>query len=229
MVLSSIGEVVKNGVRFDMKNWGAGLPDGSNLPAAIDQFFNLLDSREIDYLLVGGIALLNYIDGRNTQDIDFILAKLALDNLPEVSVVEENRDFARGQYGELQIDFLLTSNRLFEQVWLKLTGETQPLVERSVRISTVDGLVLLKLYALPSLYRQGKFDRVSLYEGDLTQLLLRYEVDLDRLLQELATHVIPSDLVEIRRIVADIETRVQRFREQQQRFSRPEEDADLID
>jgi hypothetical protein len=33
------------------------------------------------------------------------------------------------------------------------------------------GLLLLKLYALPSLYREGNFARVGLYENDVATLL----------------------------------------------------------
>jgi hypothetical protein len=36
----------------------------------------------------------------------------------------------------------------------------------------VEGLILLKLYALPSLYRQGNFAKVGIYENDVATLLL---------------------------------------------------------
>jgi len=64
------------------------------------RFFDLLESRQIDYLLVGGIALLNYIEGRNTQDIGFIITRVDVSKMPEVKLTEENRDFARGRYEE---------------------------------------------------------------------------------------------------------------------------------
>ena len=138
--------------------------------------------------------------------------------MPEVTLIEENRDFARGRYKELQIDFLLTNNQLFE--WVKTTyGRRIDVGEHSIQISSVEGLVLLKLYALPSLYSQGKFDRVNLYEGDITQLLLAYTVDIEGLLQELAQYVLPSDLEEIRQIVEDIQGRIQRLKATRERFS----------
>jgi hypothetical protein len=215
---AAIGEIIQNALRFDMKNWSTNLTGGENLPEIVDQFFSLLDSRQIDYLLVGGIALLNYIEGRNTQDIDFIIARVDVSKMPEVTLIEENRDFARGRYKELQIDFLLTNNQLFE--WVKTTyGRTIDVGERSIQISSVEGLVLLKLYALPSLYRQGKFDRVNLYEGDITQLLLAYSVDIERLLQELAQYVLPSDLEEIGQIIEDIQGRIRRFRATRERLA----------
>jgi hypothetical protein len=222
MLSAPIGEILKNGVGFDMKNWSQGLPDGSDLPEAVDQVFHLLESRTIDYLLVGGIALLNYVEGRNTQDIDFILARQDISKIPEIALLEENRDFAHGQYGNLQIDFLLTQNPLFE--WVQSTHGNEVTIDgRVIHISTVEGLVLLKLYALPSLYRQGKFDRVNLYEGDLTQLLMNYVINTESVLEKLGEFVLPSDLEEIRQIVVDIETRIRRFKTTRERLSEKEE------
>ena len=218
MLPMAMGEVIKNGVRFDMKNWSQGLPDGSDLPEAVDQIFALLEARAVDYLLVGGIALLNYVEGRNTQDIDFVLARQDINKMPEIALLEENRDFARGQYGNLQIDFLLTQNPLFE--WVRLThGEDVMIGERTIHISDPEGLVLLKLFALPSLYRQGQFDRVSLYEGDLTQLLMAYAIHTEPLLETLGRFVLPSDLEEIRQIVLEVEARIRRFKATRERLA----------
>lgn len=44
----------------------------------VEQLIDNLVHKEINYLLVGGIALLNYVQSRNTQDINFILSKSAL-------------------------------------------------------------------------------------------------------------------------------------------------------
>jgi hypothetical protein len=65
---------VRNGVVFDMKNWDGSVADGDSLPQVVDRLFDLMDERQISYLLVGGVALLSYVDGRNTQDIDFIIS-----------------------------------------------------------------------------------------------------------------------------------------------------------
>jgi hypothetical protein len=47
----------------------------------------------------------------------------------------------------------------------------KPFRERDIPCATVAGLLLLKLYALPSLYRQGSFARVGLYENDIATLM----------------------------------------------------------
>ena len=46
----------------------------------------------------------------------------------------------------------------------------------------VEGLLLLKLFALPSLYRQGKIDRVELYEHDVAMLMRHSCQDCQRFL-----------------------------------------------
>ncbi|MGL5064150.1 MAG: hypothetical protein ACRC62_29540 [Microcoleus sp.] len=57
----AIGEIIKNGVVFDMKNWGNNLSNSDNLPEIVDRLFTTLAERKIDYLLVDGVALLSYI------------------------------------------------------------------------------------------------------------------------------------------------------------------------
>jgi hypothetical protein len=75
----------------------------------------------------------------------------------------------------------------------------------------VEGLLLLKLYALPSLYRQGNFARVGLYESDIATLIHDYRPQLEPLFDELAHHLSPTDLAAVRDVVADIQQRIQRF------------------
>ena len=78
------------------------------------------------------------------------------------------------------------------------------------------GLLTLKCYALPSLYRQGEFSRASIYENDILLLLLNYSVNLDRVIDILSDHLLASDLNEIRSILEGIQRRIQRFSIQQQ-------------
>ena len=110
----------------------------------------------------------------------------------------------------LQIDFLLTQNPLFDTVRRHHTTDRQ-FGERSIRVATVEGLLLLKLYALPSLYRQGNFARVALYEGDVITLMQAYAPDMAPLLIELSRHLSTSDLAEVQKIVAELQQRIERF------------------
>jgi hypothetical protein len=61
------------------------------------------------------------------------------------------------------IDILLSRNPLFKRVQQKYS-KVQLFFDQEIPLVTVEGLILLKLYALPSLYRQGNFYRVSICE-----------------------------------------------------------------
>ena len=210
----AIGEIVRNGVVFDMKNWNRNVASEDSLPQVVDRLFDLLDQRQISYLLVGGVSLLSYVDGRNTQDVDFILARQSLSELPELVVAEEDQNFARAAFEQLQVDLLLTQNPLFKLVLQNYSTE-RPFGDRTIYCVTVEGLVLLKLYALPSLYRQGQFDKVSIYESDITLLMLRYPVDVDALATILKRYILATDWVELEQIIDDIQARMARFQQRQ--------------
>ncbi len=204
-----IGEIVQNGVLFNAKQWHKPLM-GDSLLQSVADLFTLLTRRQIDYVLVGGIALLRYVEGRNTQDIDLIMALDALERLPEIQLHSQDNNFARGHFQGLQIDLLLTRNPLFAKVQHAYTAE-QLFFEETIPTATVEGLILLKLYALPSLYRQGDFARVGIYENDVATLIQHFQPDLEPLLAELSLHLSESDLREIRTVLAEIAARIERF------------------
>ncbi|TVU52233.1 MAG: hypothetical protein EA414_18680 [Arthrospira sp. PLM2.Bin9] len=211
---AAIGEIIRNGILFDVKNWSKAMPEQDVFFQTVELLFNTLADRNINYLLVGGVALLSYVEGRNTQDINLILARSDLDVLPEVVINDENNHFIRGLFDQLQVDILLTQNELFQEVLEKFAIDRQ-FGDRIIRCATVEGLVLLKCYALPSLYRQGQFSRASIYENDILLLLLNYSVDLENLLKILSAHLLPSDLTEVDRIIEEIQSRIRRFSSQQ--------------
>ena len=161
-------------------------------------------------MLVGGIALLQYIEGRNTEDIDLIMSLSSLERLPEIEITSLDTNFARGKFGELQIDILLTRNRFFEKV-RKQYATTRHFAEREIPCATVEGLLLLKLYALPSLYRQGNFARVGIYENDIATLIYNYQPEMGFLLKELSQYLSETDIIAIREILSEIEQRIIRF------------------
>ena len=113
------------------------------------------------------------------------------------------------------MDILLTENPLFRLIRDRYTAR-QTFLEQSVPLATVEGLLLLKLYALPSLYREGRFERVSTYENDIAVLMYAYEPDVEALLQVLADFVSESDLRALGEIVAEIRGRIERFRERRE-------------
>jgi hypothetical protein len=220
---SAISDIIFNGVLFDMKNWGDEALDLNRLPTSVENLFNILAEQQLDYLLVGGIALLSYMEGRNTQDIDFILARDDLESIPEISITEENRDFARCTFDKaLQLDFRLTNNALFKLVRDRYATE-RTFGSRVIRCATVEGLLLLKFFALPSLYRQGQFNKVTIYENDITQLLLNYTIELPEIFKILSNYVISTDLEELQATANDIQSRIQHLYSQGNRFAANEE------
>ncbi len=125
------------------------------------------------------------------------MALSSLEKLPELKVSDQDSNFVRANYNELQIDVLLTQNPLFKKVH-KEYSKIQRFLDRDIPLATVEGLLLLKLYALPSLYRQGNFARVGIYENDIATLLHYYEPDMPSLLSELSKYVNENDFAEIK-------------------------------
>ena len=138
------------------------------------------------------------------------MALSSLEKIPEIEVETQDGDFARGRFGDLKVDILLTSNPLFEKVCNRYLT-MQRFVEHEIPCATVEGLILLKLYALPSLYRQGNFARVGLYENDVATLIHAYRPQLEGLFRELSHHLSESDLAQVKKIVAEVQARLDRF------------------
>jgi hypothetical protein len=206
-----IGKVVHFARLFNGQQWQGTAHTMDDLLQAVDTLFALLHQRKMNYVLVGGIALLQYVQGRNTEDIDLILNVTALRKLPEITILTKDEYFARGNYQGLQIDFLLTKNPLFAHVQ-KHHIVPQPFFERTITSATVTGLLLLKLYALPSLYRQGDFARVGLYENDVATLLFYHQPDMQEITKELTPFVSNQDLAAIQDIILDLIHRISRFK-----------------
>lgn len=221
--IPEIGSVLRNAAMFNFKNPPEAIMSADSLLAQVQQLFNLLEERKTNYVLVGGIALLTYVEGRNTQDIDLIMALSSLAKIPEIKISSQDMYFARGLFGELQIDILLTENPLFDKVARKYST-SKKFMDRDIRCATVGGLILLKLYALPSLYRQacpepcrrGSFERVGTYENDLGSLIYEFDPDLKPLLEELSRYMSDTDMAEARQIVADIQARIHKYRKANQ-------------
>ena len=208
---TQIGDVIRNAVVFNIKNWLGGMMNSDSLIQSVQDFFTLLEQRKIDYVLVGGIAILYHIEGRNTQDLDVLMAVSSLEKLPELKIQSQDIYFVRASYHELQIDILLTQNPLFRKVHSQYS-KVEKFLDRNIPLATVEGLLLLKLYALPSLYRQGNFARVGIYENDIATLLHDYQPNMSSLLSELSQHVNESDLAEIKGVVSEIQNRIKRFK-----------------
>ncbi len=205
-----IGRVIRNANLFDPQNGLAKSMNPDSLLLSVKHLFELLNSRQIDYLLVGGVALLSYVEGRNTEDLDLIMVSSTLKKLPEIHLSNHEQYFARGEFEGLKIDILLTGNPLFAHV-MRHHATTRTFLDGEISTATVEGLLLLKLYALPSLHRQGDFTRASLYENDIAMLMYKYEPETTSIVRELSGYVAGSDLEKVKQILQNTKDRIQEF------------------
>ncbi len=166
LVVPRIAEILQSAHAFDPR-----APMTTDLRPAVDALFDELEAKGVDYVLVGGVALLSYIEGRNTQDIDLIVSAGDLAKLPWDAKAQD-ADFARATYRGVRVDLLLRNNALFDEV-ARTARTTVAFQGRPVVTATREGLLLLKLYALPSLYRTANLARAALYETDVLMLHTR--------------------------------------------------------
>lgn len=186
-----------------------GAADPEDLTVATRKFLHQLDEKQIPHLLVGAMAMLQHIDGRPTRDIDLIIAVEDLGKLPDFNLEERNEWFATGTIGPVRIDLFFTQNPLFSEV-LSNHAETKRLLNTPIRCATPRGIILLKLFALPSLYRQGKVRRAAVYETDILQLLTLQSQPPETLLQDLKPHLRSSDLNAFGDVLTEIENRIKK-------------------
>jgi hypothetical protein len=182
------------------------------VPGDALDLFRVLAERKIPYLLVGGLAMLTYVQGRNTQDVDLLMSVSAMQQIPDLVLEDQNEFFAKGRFRSVRVDLLLTQNPLFLEVQRRFAANHR-FAEMEVPCASVEGLIVLKLYALPSLYRQMNMDRVALYENDVTMLLARHHPPLEGLLSLVERHVEPGDVKELRSIAAECAGRAARLRQ----------------
>ena len=206
----SIGGIVRSGMRFNLRRPSPSTVEADDLLAQVAGFFGALESAGGEGVLVGGVALRAWVDGRNTEDLDLIVAVEDAARVAGLAIRERDGDFALASFGALRVDLLFTSNPLFARV-AREHSTAVAFVERTVRTADVHGLFLLKLYALPSLHRQMQWPKVKTYEADLAALIHAHHPDTAAILDELAPFMPSTDLTELRRLVADLEQPRARF------------------
>ena len=196
-MLLPIDEIIENGIAFNLQKK---MPM-YDIRATVRALFADLQRAKVDYVLVGGVALLSYIQGRNTQDIDLIIGPDQMREIKWQATLQDN-DSGKAIYRGLDVDLFLTTNSLFAYVQGQ---ERTAIIFNGIDVpcATREGLLLLKLYALPSLYRQGHFDRADLYETDISMLCRGAAVDEEKLLAILSKHLAPHDIDELRRILRE--------------------------
>ena len=174
-----IKEIIYSANAFDIQNWFDNQKmNADNLPKSVDGFLKLLAENDIDIVCVCGIALLSYMRDRNTHDLDLIISKADFRKIaPSLKITKADENFANCEtYDGLKVNFLFIKKAL---------SQKRDYQEGSFYIATVEGLVLMKLYAWADLRFNGQlFDDKFLltkslrYKNDIEVLLLNYEVNL---------------------------------------------------
>ena len=175
-----------------------------NLPSDVAAFLYFLETRNIDFCLVGGIALLAYVDDRNTKDIDLIISVADLERVrPFIVELAEDEFFLNAQFNNLRVDFLKTARRIFE--WVKENFvERKVFVEGVIPTATPEGLIILKFDALFDLYRRGDFNKVLRYETDIAVLAQNYAIDWQAVWTTLGRFFDAGVVAKFQKIAADL-------------------------
>jgi len=224
MPISSLAGILHAAMALGPALWNGGstnnsgdskVPPISDLSRDLLNLFSELNKARVQHLLVGGVALLKYIEGRNTDDVDLIVAVEALSRVPDLIVEEQTGETAKARFRTLCVDLLFTSNPVFCLAQTSYATMHQ-FGELRVPCATVEGLILLKFYALPSLYRQGDVQRAALYETDIVMLCQRHDPRVEPLLGVIRPHVAPGEFDELRVIANEIAQRVKRSKRKSQ-------------
>ena len=196
---------------LQLREGGATKPSMPVPQDALD-LFRLLAERHAQYLLVGGLAMLTYVNGRNTRDVDLLMSIATLQQIPELVIEDENDFFARARFRSVQVDLLLTRNPFFKLVAEEFATKHR-FAEQEVPAVTVEGLIVLKLYALPSLYRQMDLDRAAIYETDITMLIAHHLPKLEPLAALVNGQMEPGDQRELQKIISECNQRAKLLRQ----------------
>lgn len=191
--------------------WLKGGYDPGSAYSAGARLLDLLAERGVDYVLVGGLAYLQWVEGRNTQDVDLVVAPGDVLRLPELLITAQDQDIVHAVFERLLVDLFLTRHTLVDQFKRRYVTTGRVVGRPGVPTATPEGLVFLKLFALPSLYRRGQNAKAALYETDILTLLAAYDIDTEPLLLTvLATDMLATDIAVLRDLVAEIRARIAR-------------------
>ena len=205
--VASIAEIVRDANDFDTRRWLKNQMPMMNtalLPDDAKSFLRLLEREQIDYCLVGGIALLAYVEERNTKDIDVIIGVGDLELVrPFLTVLDEDKFFLNAKFNELRVDFLKTTRDVFAVVKRDFANP-KTFDEGVFPTATPEGIIILKFDALYDLYRRADFNKAARYEWDIRALAQNYQIDWERIWATLAAFFGASEIAEFQKIADEL-------------------------
>lgn len=172
-------------------------PSGQTLANALKSLVATFDARRVQYAIIGGIATIQHTRVRTTNDIDALLGVPQIEmpalfdalqaagfTLDQPKTIRELRDdgLTAIRFGDVLIDLMRPVLPVYAHV---LSGAVRAdVLGQSVRISSVEGLIVMKLIA----FRPQD-------EADIRDLLAshRTHIDLNMVRAEFATVAGPAD------------------------------------
>lgn len=188
---------------FNIQNWKNGFPvDYDMLPELVTKFLNLLEEKQVDFAIVGGIAYLAYIQDRNTKDLDILLSVQELEKIIDyVEVTNKDVNFTNANFGGLKIDFLKTSISIFKYVKDHETTRYD-FEEGLYPVATINGLILMRFDAIIDLYRKDDFIKAARFECDTQFLIKNYKVDWEHIWKVSENFFTERQIIEFKKMVA---------------------------
>jgi len=178
-------------------------------PATLSQdLFTLVQTlKRHGYLgaIVGSLAALTYLQGRGPRDIDIIAPESALEHLPGIIIEKRSDRILTCRYRSLRVDLWLASDPLYQLVAQRFTT---PLCFNEIEIprATVEGLILIKLYAMPTLTRLNDHAQVAQYKDDIRNLHPQSKFTLSEIAAILQPYLPTSDWDDVRRHATALES-----------------------
>jgi predicted nucleotidyltransferase len=165
-------------------------PSGPTLQRAFEALVATLNERGVQYAIIGGLATLQHTRARTTDDID-VLVSIPQIAMPGFFEALHNRGFAvdvRTSITELRDDGI-TSVRFADVVVDLLRPIVPPyahvleravtaqILGQTVRISSVEGLIVMKFMAMRPQDETDIVDLLTGYGGAIDLAFVRAELD----------------------------------------------------
>ena len=165
-------------------------PSGQSLRQAFEALIGTFNERHIRYAIIGGIAILQHTRVRTTDDIDALMTvpQIAMPGLFEalqgrgftvdiLKNIRELRDdgFTSIRFADVMVDLMQPVLPLYAHV-LDRAFDTQ-ILGQSVRVSSAEGLIVMKLVAMRPQDEVDIQDLLAAYAGGLDLDYIRAELD----------------------------------------------------
>lgn len=163
---------------------------GPNLHRAFEALVDVLDKHHVRYAIIGGLAMIQHTRVRTTDDIDALLT------LPQIAMpaffeslgahgfkvellknIRELRDegLTTLQFEGIVIDLMRPALPAYAHVLDRAVDST--ILGRSVRVSTAEGLIVMKMIAFRPLDQADIQDLLAAYCDSLDLQFVRSELD----------------------------------------------------